>query len=84
MGGHVARSVLQVLYADGDAGQGPGVTTRSDRGVDCFGCGPGPTFVDSNEGVDRRIVRGDLPERVVDQLRRRNRSAPDLGCQVHY
>ena len=64
--------------------RGPGSRPAATSGVDGGRRGPGPTLVDGHEGVDRAVVGRHLAEGVIDQLRGRHLSAPDLGGQVDH
>ena len=85
MGGHVAGRVLQILHSQRDAGQWPGVDAGRHLLVDVVGRGPGSLLVNGHEGVECRIVEGDLAQCMLGQLdgRTARPSRTDLASVDH-
>jgi hypothetical protein len=83
MGGHVTGSVLEILDTEGDAGQRPGINARCHLGIHIGSTGAGPLGVNGHEGVERRVVRRDLPQRVLHQRSGRQLALSHLLGQLH-
>ena len=63
----MAGGVLEILHAERDTGQWAGVDAGGHGAVHRLRRRPGPFSVDRDEGVELRIVPGDLVEGMVDQ-----------------
>jgi hypothetical protein len=67
-GGRHAGAVLEVLDADGHAGERPGVAPGGQRGVDRLGRRAGQALVDVHERAQALVARGDGGQRLVEHL----------------
>ena len=65
--GH-ARAVLEVLHAEGHAGERPGVLAALDACVDRRGLTAGGLRVEVHEGVELRVALVDGDEALVEHL----------------
>ncbi len=76
-----ARRIVEVLHADGDAGQGPGVLAAGDGVVDARRRLERVVGVDGDKGVHVGIERLDALQRVGDELVRATSARAHVGGQ---
>ena len=82
MGRDEAGRVLQVLHADGDAGQGTGITSGGHHVVDLGRRFERARLVDGHEGVDGAVEGIDALEGVGHELTGGGATGPDVGGQI--
>ena len=74
-----AGDVEQILDRKRDAGEGPRIATRVDRGIDRRGIALRPRIESCGERVDRRVALADRGQRLRDDCACAASAAPDLG-----
>jgi len=84
MGRREPDCVLEVLDAEGDAGERPDLLTAGSAIVQSRRLGQCAVGVDRDERVERRVQRVDPLEGVADHLARRHLAGPDTGRQIRH